>query len=263
MQHKLIIMTEINPNVDVNPNADEIKNLEAQIAQIDVTKLDPSDNGKTKQPVVEQTTQTTSDIKVENVTETTINTNAEDPIKTELERVKGQTQGKTPKEKFEYKLQRELAQAKEMGIDVTKLAGIPNETQVEDDEKPLTRKDLESILSSVNPSKKAIDMAMEIGNEAERELHLHYLENKVNPNLSEEEKFQTAKDMVNAIKLKNQMILNNIKPTTNSHSSASSFIPAKNETFDNQKLTKEEEMFFRDAEIRGVPLTKEEILKMR
>jgi hypothetical protein len=243
--------------VDVNPNADEIASLEAQIAQIDVTKLDPLDNGKVKQdPQIVETKQPETQVESTEVTE--------DPIKTELDRVKGQTQGKSPKEKFEYKLQREIAQAKEMGIDIAQIAGIKPLEEVEDGEKPLTRKDLDSILQTVKPqSKKAIEMALEIENEAERELHLHYLEHKISPNLTEEEKFQTAKDMVQGVKLKNQINLGNIKPQANSHSSASSFVPNKQANFDNHKLTPEEELFFNDAKARGVALSKEEIIKMR
>lgn len=241
---------------DINPNAEDIKNLEAKIASININNLDPNDNGKVKTPVVEQQPVQ------ESVTEST----TEDPIKTELERVKGQTQGKTQKEKFEYKLQRELAQAKEMGIDIAGLADIKTteETTISDDEKPLTRKDLEEALKGVKqPTKSATEMAMEIDNESERELHLYYLENKVNPNLSEEEKYQTAKDMVNAIKLKNQLSLTSVKPATQSYSTASSFQPEKKQDFDGQRLTPEEEYIFNDAQKRGVPISKEEIIKSR
>lgn len=104
---------------------------------------------------------------------------------------------------------------------------------------------------------------MEIENEAERELHLHYLENAIRPSGNAEQDFQTAKVMVNGIKMQNQLKLNNMKPETISHSTASSFTPEKKETFDNQKLTREEEMFLTDARIRGVALTKEEIIMMR
>jgi hypothetical protein len=252
----------MNPN-DTNPFADEIKNLEAQIGAIDIKNLDPNDNGKVLSPVVE--TKQQPETKVEDViTPTTVVT--EDPIKSELERIKGQTQGKSPKEKFEYKLQRELAQAKEMGIDIAELAGIKTQP-IEDnvaEEKPLTRKDLEQILQSrPSQTKSATEMAMEIENEAERELHLHYLENAIRPSGNAEQDFQTAKVMVNGIKMQNQLKLNSMKPETISHSTASSFTPEKKETFDNQKLTREEEMFLTDARIRGVALTKEEIIMMR
>lgn len=240
----------MNENTTINPHADEIASLEAQIAGIDINKLDPNDNGKIISPVVETKQQPVQETKVEVKTETEVQA-TEDPIKTELERVKGQTQGKTQKEKFEYKLQRELAQAKEMGIDIAGLAGIktqPVEENYEED-KPLTRKDLESILQKANnTSKSATEMALEIDNEAERELHLHYLENKINPNLTEEEKFQTAKDMVNAIKLKNQISLGNVKPQTVSHSTASSFQPVK-ETVNASKLTDQEQYIFNDAKL--------------
>ena len=119
----------INPNVDVNPLADETKTLEAQIANINVADLDPLDNGKVKQTssAVEQAqapvqteTKVHKDPSLVNITsESTV-----DPILAELDRIKGQTQGKTPKEKFEYKIQRDIAQAKAMGIDVASIAII-------------------------------------------------------------------------------------------------------------------------------------------
>ena len=69
--------------------------------------------------------------------------------------------------------------------------------------------------------------------------------------------------MVNAIKLKNQINLSSVKPTSSSHSTAGSFQPVKTVTTDNQALTPEENLFYKDAQIRGIPLTKEEILAMR
>lgn len=268
--NNLTNMNEINPNVDVNPLADEIKNLEAQIANIDVTKLDPLDNGKLKQtsPVVEPTQQPIAEVKpkadnsIVNITSESI----ADPILAELERVKGQTQGKTPKEKFEYKLQREIAQAKSMGVDVAKLVGIKQaEPEEEDEDKPLTKKDLESYLSKVQQTspKTAMEMALEIQNEAERELYTLYLD-EVNPNLSEEQKFKAVSERVEGIKLKNQIGLQNLKPSTQTYSTATSFQPAKpNQQLDNATLTREEQLFYDHARITGVPLTKEEIIKMR
>lgn len=249
---------------DVNPNAEEIASLEAQIGAIDITTLDPMDNGKVITQEVQKETIVQPETKVAEVTtETTVVT--EDPIKTELERVKGQTQGKTPQEKFEYKLKLQLSQAKEMGIDIAELTGLKaDQSENEDEDKPLTRKDLQEILKSNKPqSKSATEMAMEIENEAERELHLYYLDNKVNPNLTDAEKFQTAKDMVDSIKLKNQMGLTNIKPQVQNHSTASSFQPNQNANVDNQKLTAEENYILNDAQKRGIPLTKEDILDSR
>jgi hypothetical protein len=254
----------MNPNQDINPNADEIKNLEAQIAGIDIKNLDPNDNGKVLSPVVE-TKQ--PEVKTETKEETVVETKVEetsDPVKTELERIKGQTQGKTQKEKFEYKLQRELAQAKEMGIDIAGLAGItPKEEEIAED-KPLTRKDIEELLKSSSPKpKSATEMALEIENEAERELHLYYLDNKVRPSGDPEEDFKTAKTMVNAIKLQNQIKLAEIKPTASNHSTASSVQPMKDNNFDNVKLTPDEEYLLKDASVRGIAITREEIIKMR
>lgn len=260
---------ELNPNMDVNPFADEIKNLEAQIANIDVTRLDPLDNGKVKQtsPVVETKPTPVPEVtpKADNSIVNITSESTVDPILAELDRIKGQTQGKTPQEKFEYKLKRELAQAKEMGIDIANLAGIKQvEPEEVDENQPLTRKDLENFYKSNQPkSKTALEMAMEIQNEAERELHTLFLD-EVNPNLSEEQKFKAVSERVEGIKLKNQIGLQSLKPGTQSYSTASSFQPAKpNQQLDNATLTREEQLFFDHARVSGTPLTKEEIIKMR
>ncbi len=252
-------MNEINPNMDVNPLESEIKNLEAQISNIDVNQLDPNDNGKVLSPVVETTQQVP-------VTQEIETTETPDPIKAELERIKGQTQGKTPQEKFAYKLKLEAQRAKSMGLDVNEILGIKKEDsyQDEEEEKPLTRKDLEQILNNVKPkTQTATDLAMAIENEAERELHLYYIENVIRQSGDAEQDFKMAKTMVDAIKLKNKATLDNLKPEAKAHSTASSFQPSKTSNVDNFKLTHEEEMLYRDAQIRGINFTKEEILNMR
>ena len=98
--------------------------------------------------------------------------------------------------------------------------------------------------------------------EAERELHIFYLENKIKSSGDPEEDFRTAQTMVNAIKLKNQAVLQNISPTIRNHSTAQSVQVNKNQMAD-IKLTPEEDLFYRDAKIRGINLTKEEIIAMR
>jgi len=252
---------------DVNPNADEIKNLEAQLAKINVADLDPRDNGKVitqNSPVVEQKQQPVQEVPAQ--TQVAETTEIVDPIKSELERVKGQTGGKTPAEKMAYKLKLEAQRAKEMGVDINEVLGIkPQEETSEDyEDKPLTRKDIEELLRKNNQPqvKSAFEIINEIPDEAEKELNLYYLENVINPNLPEEEKVKTAQTMVNAIKLKNQVVLNNIAPTPRGHSTANSVQIQRNQT-DNQQLSKEEELFFRDAKIRGISLSKDEIIKMR
>lgn len=239
---------------DVNPHADEIQALEKQIADIDVNTLDPSDNGRLKQ----ETKETKEEVKTEVKTETK-ETEETDPIKTELERVKGQTQGKSQKEKFEYKLKRELAQAQEMGIEIESLLG-----KDANEDEPVTRKDLVEALETLKPiTKSAHDMALEVENEAERELYLHYLDNAIKPSGNAEQDFQVAKTMVDGVKLKNQIKMNDIRPEVQRTSTANSIQPIKTQSFDGERLTPEEQLFFDDARVRGVPLTKEEIIKMR
>lgn len=253
--------------MDINPNADEIKNLEAQIAGIDMNKLDPSDNMKVQADVIEpviESTKTDATVTVEEKAEEM----TEDPVKTELEKVKGQTQGKTPQEKMAYKLKLEAQRAKEMGVDVDSIFGIKKEEDTFEDspeDKPLTRKDLDELLNRINKPqvKSATEMVHEkVQNESERELTLYYLENRVNPNLTEEEKYQTAKDMVDALKLKQQTQMLANKPEAKTFSTASSVVINKNNV-NTQALTVDEQTILRDAQSKGVNLTPEEIISYR
>ena len=255
-------MNELNK--DLNPNASEIANLEAQLAQINLNDLDPTDNGKLRvesvqTPVVENKSQ-----QIDNpapVIEKNIQAEEKviDPILAELEREKGRTQGKTPQEKFAYKLKLEAQRAKEMGVNVEEILGVKPKEEPQDDyseDKPLTRKDIEEILSKVNtkPQKTATELAYErIQNETERELFLLKLD-RIKPSGDSEADFNEVKDMVDAIKIKNNMQVSSLRPDVKTHSTASSYQPAKSNQ-QSRKLTAEEEMLFKDAKTRGVDLS--------
>lgn len=245
---------------DVNPNAAEIANLEAQIAQIDVSNLDPMDNGKVKSevqtPVVENKPQqidTPTQVETQTTQEPAI-----DPILAELERVKGQTQGKTPQEKMAYKLKLEAQRAREMGVNVDELFGVKPQEESQDDyseDRPLTRKDLEQLLSkqATVKQKSASELAYErITNETERELFLLKLD-RIKPSGDPEQDFNEVKDMVDAIKLKNNLQVQSLRPEVKSHSTATSFQPNVSKT-SQRKLTSDEEYLFRDAKQRGIDL---------
>lgn len=247
---------------DINPNADEIANLEAQLAKIDITNLDPMDNGKMipqmQTPVVENKPQQ-NDIqtKVEEPQVQTQESNV-DPILAELERVKGQTQGKTPQEKFAYKLKLDAARAREMGVNVEETLGIKPKEEAEnyEEEKPLTRKDIEELLIKANskPQKTASELAYErIQNETERELFLLKLD-RIKPSGDAEQDFNEVKDMVDAIKIKNNMQVSGLRPEVKTHSTASSFQPNVSKSTDRQ-MSKDEEYLFRDAKQRGIDLS--------
>lgn len=246
---------------DVNPNAAEIANLEAQIAQIDITNLDPMDNGKVKSdvqaPVVENKPQqidTPTQVETQTTQEPAI-----DPILAELERVKGQTQGKTPQEKMAYKLKLEAQRAREMGVNVDELFGVKTKEEAQDDyseDRPLTRKDIEELLSKqtkVN-QKSASELAYErITNETERELFLLKLD-RIKPSGDAEQDFNEVKDMVDAIKIKNNLQVQGLRPEVKSHSTATSFQPNISKT-NQRKLSSDEEYLIRDAKTRGIDLS--------
>lgn len=253
---------------DVNPNANEIANLEAQLAQINLNDLDPMDNGKlrvesvqtpvvenkpqqidTKPQVEEQQAQSQVQAQESNV----------DPILAELEREKGRTQGKTPQEKFAYKLKLEAQRAKEMGVNVEEILGVKPKEEPQNDyseDKPLTRKDIEDILSKVNtkPQKTATELAYErIQNETERELFLLKLD-RIKPSGDPEADFNEVKDMVDAIKIKNNMQVSGLRPEVKTHSTASSYQPIKSNQ-QGRKPTADEEYLIRDAKTRGIDLS--------
>lgn len=190
----------------------------------------------------------------------------EDPIKAELERVKGQTHGKTPQEKAAFAFKLQAQKLKEQGIDVADILGIkPQTEEVEDseeEEKPLTRKDLEAILSQVKPKEKtASELANEIESESERELTLYYLDNVIKSSGNAAEDLRNAKTMVNSVRNSKILEMNSLRPEAKTYSSASSVEIKK--TTDNIQLTPEENMFYLQSKKDGIPMSKEEILKMR
>jgi hypothetical protein len=157
-----------------------------------------------------------------------------------------------------------------MGLDVNEILGIPkaddyNSDNDYEEDKLVTRKELENYCSEVSKPKaqSATELALGIDNEAERELHLHYLENVIKPSGDAQQDFQMAKTMVDAIKLKNNAALSSLKPEVKNTSSASSYMPNKSPNQSGTQLTREEDMLYRDAKLRGITLTKEEIINMR
>lgn len=247
---------------EVNPNAQEIANLEAQLAQINLNDLDPMDNGKLKgnvqTPVVENKPQQI-DMPAQVVEQPVQQPEkAIDPILAELEREKGRTQGKTPQEKFAYKLKLDAARAREMGVNVEEVLGVKPKEEVEEyqEDKPLTRKDIEELLSKQarQSQKTASELAYErIQNETERELFLLKLD-RIKPSGDSEADYNEVKDLVDAIKIKNGMQVQGLRPEPKTHSTASSFQPQNPKTAP-RKMTADEEYLIRDAKTRGIDLT--------
>lgn len=197
--------------------------------------------------------------------ETTVETEVtseEDPLKVELERVRSK---KTPQEKALDSLYFNAQQAKKLGIDITKdeklkeVLGIKEQVEVSEDEKPVTRKELEEILSKaqqVNATKTAEQLAMSISNEAERELTLFHIQNTIKSTGNPEEDLKLARALTNSVR--NNQILEEYdrKPVAKTHSSASS-----DGTIDSKPtivLTPEEKAFLATGRV-----TQEEILLAR
>lgn len=155
------------------------------------------------------------------VEETKVET-VEDPLKVELERVKSK---KTPQEKAKDSLFFNAEQAKKLGLDPAEILGIkPKEEVVEEDDKPVTRKDLTELLQSIkttNAVKSAQEMAGEISDETERELTLYHIENTIKSTGDPKEDLRLARALTNSVR--NSLIQEEAgrKPQAKTHSSAS------------------------------------------
>lgn len=209
-------------------------------------------------------TKTEAEVKPQETKETQVETevDVDNSIKAELEKVKQKSTPKSEEEKAEYTFKSIAKRLQDLGKDPAELLGIKKEEEIEDEEdKPLTKKDLEVILKQVNkaPQKTALELAQEIQNESERELTVYYLENVIKSTGNHQEDLSNAKTMVEAIKLKKQIELQKLRPEVKTHSSASSVTPNTSPN-QNVELTKEEDYLIRAS---GGLLTKEDILKSR
>jgi len=181
----------------------------------------------------------------------------EDPLKVELERVRSK---KTPQEKAKDSLFFNAQKAKELGLDPAEILGLkPKEEEVEEDDKPVTRKDLLEALSAIKTStaiKTAEELAQEIQSETERELTLYHIQNTIKSTGDPKEDLRLARAITNSAR--NSQILEEQarKPEAKSHSSSSSGGAMTPEP--QIVLTPEEKAFLATGHI-----TKEEILLAR
>lgn len=187
------------------------------------------------------------------------------PLKNELERIKSK---KTPAEKARDSLYFNAEKALELGVDITKddklkkILGL-NETTIEvenkpisEDDKPITKKELDEYLRKLNTEKNSEQLANEIQDEYERELVKYHLQNTIKSSGDAKEDFQIARTLANSVRNKKFEELADLKPAAKSHSSASgASIPPKPVE---EELTAEEKMFLATGKI-----TKEEILALR
>lgn len=186
------------------------------------------------------------------------------PLKAELERVKSK---KSPEEKAINSLYFNAEKAKELGIDVTKdeklkkILGISDEPKFEEEpiseeDKPLTKKDLEEFFKQKNAQKTAIELASEITDPFEKELVEYHLQNTIKSTGDANEDLNIAKTLANSVRDKKFRELSDIKPESKSHSSASgASLPTKSAE---PELTAVEKAFVDTGKI-----SKEEILNLR
>lgn len=198
--------------------------------------------------------QTTETITEEVTTEPEI---VEEPLKIELERLKGK---KTPQEKAKDSLFFNAQKAKELGIDIEEVLGLkPKEDVVDEEDRPVTRKELEELLlksRQVEATKTAEQLVNEIQDETERELTLFHIQNTIKSTGDPKEDLKLARTLTNSVR--NSQIIEEAqrKPQAKSHSSSTSGTSASAEI--EVKLTPEEQAYFNTGLV-----TKDEILIAR
>ena len=209
-----------------------------------------------------EVTQTETKVETPEVAPQSVETPVEvnDSLKAELDKVRQKSSPKSEEEKAEYTFKSVARRLQDLGKDPAELLGIKREEEVEEDDKPLTRKDLEAIMSKIGQpnQKSAIDMVNEISNETERELHQYYLENVIKPSGNPVDDFNNAKAMVESITLRKQLELQNLRPGVKTHSSASSVQINTQQV--NLELSADEKMLLDHS--KGL-LTKDDILNSR
>jgi hypothetical protein len=142
--------------------------------------------------------------KVDSTSETTPDTTGEpetieqDPLKIELERVKG---GRTEEEKAEFTFKKQAERLQALGKDPADILGIKKEPkeEVEEDDKPVTIGMLKKMQQDT-ASKTAIQLANDISNETERELAKWHLENTIRSTGNPTKDLELALNLVNGVK---------------------------------------------------------------
>lgn len=189
---------------------------------------------------------------------------SEDPIKAELEKINKRKEGRTEEEKAEYTFKNIAKRLKDLGRDPAELLGVKarEEEVIDDEDKPLTKKDLESFLSQVNKPKEktATELAYEkIQDENQRELALYYLDNVIKPSGNSDEDLRNAQAMVNAVRNQKVLEMQALKPEAKILNSARSIEINKTNT-NTIELSPEEKMIMDTS--RGL-ITMDDILANR
>lgn len=188
----------------------------------------------------------------------------EDPIKAELEKINKRKEGRTEEEKAEYTFKNIAKRLKDLGKDPAELLGVKpkEEEEINDEDRPLTKKDLESILSQVNKPKEktATELAYErIQDENQRELALYYLDNVIKPSGNSDEDLHNAQAMVNAVRNQKVLEMQALKPEAKTLNTARSIEINKTNT-NTVELSPEEKMIMDTS--RGL-ITMDDIIANR
>lgn len=175
----------------------------------------------------------------------------QDPLKTELEKVK--KGGRTKKEKLMFTKKRVEQQLEELGEDVSD----DIEEEDDDDNKPLTRGDFKRIQQK-EATKTALQLTDDIENETERELARFHLQNTIRSTGNPKEDLRLAMNQVNAVK--NAKVLEELsrKKDPKRHSSESSS-PGNFSSDQEEELTSDEMAFMKPP----FNMTKDQIIKTR
>ncbi len=180
----------------------------------------------------------------------------EDPLTVELERVRSK---KTPQEKAKDSLFFNAQKAKELGLDPAEILGLKIKDEVDEDDRPVTKKELAEMLkaqTTAASTKTAADLAQSITSEAERELTLYHIENTIKSTGNPEEDLKLARALTNSVRNSQIMEEASRKPDAKTHSSASSGGTVQSEP--TIVLTDEEKKYLATGLV-----TKEEILLAR
>lgn len=190
----------------------------------------------------------------EKVAEETTETQ-QDPLKTELEKVKG---GRTELEKAQYSLKKNAERLVELGGDPGSILGIEkgNTELDKDDDTPITRAELKKMISA-GATRSALQLTEDIEDQSERELVQHYLQHRIAPSGNSQDDFRDARRIANSVK--NEQIVQELarKSIAKSHSNGSSG-NAKDIKVE-AELSKEELMFTKPP----FNMSREQILKAR
>lgn len=122
---------------------------------------------------------------------------SQDPVSQELAR--GQSSGRTEKEKAAFQLKKNAERLKELGGDPAEILGTTPKQDEAGDDAPMTVAMYKS-LQAEQASKTALQMADEITDVNERELTKHYLSTRIVPSGNPAEDLRFARLAVNSVK---------------------------------------------------------------